>query len=59
MFRTQILLTPAAATLGLFFLLSSAMRHYDNTKYEQIAFGGVGTAAGLIGLVLAFVLARV
>ena len=58
MFRTQVLLASAVATLGLSFLLSSVMRHYYNTKYEQIAFGGLGTAAGLIGLVLAFVLAR-
>jgi diguanylate cyclase len=39
MFQFQILLAPVVAMLGLAFLLSSAMRHFHQTKYEQLAFG--------------------
>ncbi len=39
MLQFQVLLAPVVALLGLSFLLSSAMRHYHETKYEQFAFG--------------------
>ncbi len=51
MFQFQILIAPVVAMLGLSFLLSSAMRHFQDTKYEQIALGVLFGLIVVLGMI--------
>jgi len=54
----QVLLTPVVAFMGLSFLLSAVMRHFYQTRYEQLTFGALFGVVIFMGMTNPIVLAE-